>query len=167
MKKRFLSLLLLAPLVATAGCERDGPRGNAIGEGPVGDPASASALPPRGTAWVIFDADTVTAEVADTPAARQRGLQHRDHLDPGTGMLFVFPEEETQSFWMRDTFIPLDIAFLDRRQEVVDIQQMEPETEELHESARPAMFALEVPQGWFQGQEIDVGDRARIVFGPR
>lgn len=116
---------------------------------------------------MIIGSDTVTAEVADTPAARQRGLQHREELAEGRGMLFVFPEEETQSFWMQNTFIPLDIAFLDRRQEIVDIQQMEPETEELHESARPAMFALEVPQGWLAQQGIEVGDAARIVFGPR
>ncbi|MFW6200273.1 MAG: DUF192 domain-containing protein, partial [Gemmatimonadota bacterium] len=62
---------------------------------------------------------------------------------------------------------PLDIAFLNQGMQVVDIQQMEPETEEYHTSSAPAMFALEVPQGWFEAHGIQAGDQAEIVFGPR
>lgn len=122
--------------------------------------------PPRGTAWVIFGADTVRAEVAATPQERERGLQFREDLPQGSGMLFVFEEAEPRAFWMEDTFIPLDIAYMDQRMRIVDIQQMEPETDRLYESAAPAMFALEVPQGWFEAQGVGVGDEAEIVFGP-
>ena len=118
-------------------------------------------------AWVVFDADTVVAEVADTQAERQQGLMDRDRLDAGSGMLFVFEQELPHAFYMRNTLIPLDIAWLDRSLVVVDIQQMEPETVDFHEPARAALYALEVPQGWYSEQEVRVGDLAQIVFGRR
>jgi uncharacterized protein len=134
---------------------------------PMGEDETGMDLPPRGHAWVVIGQDTVVAEVADTPSARERGLMFRTELEEGQGMLFVFQDEETRGFWMRDTYIPLDIAYLDRTQRIVDIQQMEPQVEELYESAAPAMFALEVPQGWFEERGIEVGDQVRIVFGRR
>jgi uncharacterized membrane protein (UPF0127 family) len=127
-----------------------------IGDGP---------RPEQGHAWVIFGADTVDAEVADSPDEHAQGLMFRERLDAGQGMLFVFEAERTQVFYMRNTYVPLDIAFLDRAQVIVDIQQMAPLTEDLHQSARPAMYALEVPEGWFGEQEVQVGHLARIVFG--
>jgi len=120
-----------------------------------------------GHAYVVFGSDTITAELAETPAAQQQGLMHRQHLGENAGMLFVFEEEAPRSFWMRNTPLPLDIAFLDRTLSIVDLQAMEPMTEEFHESARPAMFALEVNQGWFEARGIGIGDRAVVVFGRR
>ncbi|MDX1567677.1 MAG: DUF192 domain-containing protein [Longimicrobiales bacterium] len=131
------------------------------------DTLTSDRTPPRGHAWVIFGSDTVVAEVADSPSEHQEGLMHRQELPEGTGMLFVFQSESTRSFWMRDTFVPLDIAFLNQGMQVVDIQQMEPETEEYHTSGAPAMFALEVPQGWFEAHGIEPGAQAEIAFGPR
>jgi uncharacterized membrane protein (UPF0127 family) len=90
----------------------------------------------------------------------------RESLAKGRGMLFVFPDAQTRSFWMKDTFLPLDIAYLDAELRIVDIQAMEPESLESHPSALPAMFALEVPLGWFSEVGIAVGDGARVVFGP-
>jgi len=115
---------------------------------------------------VIFGPDTVVAEVARTAEEREQGLMFRENLEKGRGMLFVFPSSQVRSFWMRNTFIPLDIAYLDEALTIVDIQAMEPQTEDLHESARPAMFALEVPLGWFAERGIQVGAVARVVFGP-
>jgi uncharacterized protein len=132
-----------------------------------GESLSSASRPGQGVAWVIFGADTVHAEVADTPERRERGLMHRTELAEGAGMLFVYSAAASRSFWMRNTFIPLDIAFLDERLVVVDIQQMEPESETMHQSAAPAMFALEVPQGWFASKGIEVGAEARVVFGRR
>ena len=123
-------------------------------------------LPPPGEAWVIFGADTVGAEVARTPEQRERGLMFREALEEGRGMLFVFPDAQVRSFWMRDTFLPLDIAYMDESLIVVDIQGMEPQSEALHQSARAAMFALEVPLGWFAKKGIEVGAAARVIFGP-
>ena len=118
-------------------------------------------------AWVIFDADTVLAEVAATPEAREQGLMFRTEVADGTGMIFVFDDMAPRQFWMRNTFVPLDIAFMDTDHRIVDIQQMEPETDELTVSAAPAMFALEVRAGWFEEMGIQEGDRARLVFGRR
>ena len=123
------------------------------------------AGPGRDLAWVIFGADTVVAEIARTSDERGRGLSNRDYLAAGSGMIFVFDTEEVRSFWMQDTFIPLDIAYLDANARIIDIQQMEPETTRLHTSSGPAMFALEVPQGWFAEMEIAIGAQAEIVFG--
>ena len=123
-------------------------------------------LPPSGHVWVIFGADTVQAEVARTPAEREQGLMYRESLAKGKGMLFVFSDSQIRSFWMKNTFIPLDIAYLDAELRIVEIQAMEPESTTSLPSALPAMFALEVPLGWFEEMGISVGARARLVFGP-
>ena len=128
--------------------------------------ATAAIDPRPDVALIVFDADTVLAEVRDTPAERSEGLQFRDALPDGSGMLFVFEGEEYRSFWMKDTYIALDIAFLDVSFRIVDIQQMEPQTEELHSSTAPAMFALEVRKGWFAEMGIQVGAQAKVVFDP-
>lgn len=121
--------------------------------------------PAAATAWVIFGADTVTAEVAQTDEERGRGLMHRETLGPDAGMLFIFPEQSVRSFWMQDTYIPLDIAFMDREFLIVDIQQMDPMTTTSHVSRAPATYALEVNQGWFEAHGVRVGDRPEVVFG--
>jgi len=123
-------------------------------------------LPPPGQAWMIFGVDTVQAEVARTPAEREQGLMYRESLAKGRGMLFVFPDSQIRSFWMKDTFIPLDIAYLDAELRIVSILPMEPESMDSVSSGQPAMFALEVPVGWFAERGIVVGAQARVVFGP-
>jgi uncharacterized protein len=136
------------------------------GEASINSPAGQERLPPAGEAWVIFGIDTVQAEVARTPEQRERGLMYRESLDVGRGMLFVFPDAQVRSFWMRNTFIPLDIAYMDENLRIVDIQAMEPRDEDTYPSARPAMFALEVPRGWFEAAGVEVGHEATVVFGP-
>ncbi len=169
--RRRIALVLPALLLVAAGVgcgtDEDARPADARAQPGVGEEADGPGAPARGMSWVIFEADTVRAEVADTPDARERGLMFRESLEPGAGMLFVFDESRVRSFWMRDTFIPLSIAFIDSDLRVVDIQQMEPESEEFYESGQPAMFALEVPQNWFQERGIEVGQQARIIFGPR
>lgn len=160
--------LLVAAAWACGSAEGNG--GADAGSGPGADADTlpgGGALPQPGMAWVIFGDDTVRAEVADSQEERERGLMHRRRLEEGRGMLFVFPREEVRSFWMKNTYLPLDIAFLDSTLEVVDVQQMEPETEDFYESAGPAMFALEVPRGWMDAHGVAAGDQAEIVFGPR
>jgi len=127
---------------------------------------SQERLPPPGHAWVIFEADTVEAEVARTEEERAQGLMYRESLAKGKGMLFVFSDSQIRSFWMKNTFIPLDIAYLDAELRIVEIQAMEPESTTSLPSALPAMFALEVPLGWFEEMGISVGARARLVLGP-
>lgn len=129
-------------------------------------PGNAVVGPDPGEAWVIFGADTIVAEVASTHAQRSQGLMDRESLPEGTGMLFVFPDTEIRAFWMKDTFIPLDVAFLNDQFTIVDIKQLEPENETPVESDAPSMFALEVNQGWFEAKGIAVGTQATIMFGP-
>lgn len=123
------------------------------------------AMPPAGYAWVIFGADTVLAEVAATAEERAEGLMYRDDVPDGTGMLFVFEDSQPRSFWMANTYVPLDIAYMDPSYRIVDIIAMEPLVTDSYPSDAPAMFGLEVRQGWFAEQQIGVGDQARIVFG--
>ncbi len=116
------------------------------------------------SAQVIFGADTVVAEVARTPDERAEGLMYREELAEDAGMLFIFPESSVRGFWMQNTYIPLDIAFLDASFRVVDIQQMEPLTTDQHTARAPFMYALEVNQGWFEAHGVGIGAVAEVVF---
>ncbi len=128
-------------------------------------PTDQAAAPEPGKAWVIFGSDTVDAEVARTPDQRAKGLMYRDTVPDGTGMLFVFDQLGPQSFWMANTYVPLDIAFMDASYTVVDVQQMEPLTTDSHESGAPALFALELPEGWCAAHGVRVGTTAQVRFG--
>ncbi|MEX2465580.1 MAG: DUF192 domain-containing protein [Gemmatimonadota bacterium] len=129
------------------------------------DPGGPVARPPAGHAWVIFGADTVVAEIAATADERAQGLMYREGVPDGTGMLFVFQDNAARAFWMANTYVPLDIAYLDPSYRIVDIVQMEPLVTDTYPSSGPAMFALEVRQGWLEERGIRVGDQAEVVFG--
>jgi uncharacterized membrane protein (UPF0127 family) len=100
----------------------------------------------------------VDVEIADSFIKRQRGLMERTELAENAGMLFVFDREQQLSFWMRNTLIPLSIAYIDAEERIIDIQNMEPLDETGHPSAEPAMYALEVNQGFFDERGVRVGD---------
>ena len=104
----------------------------------------------------------VPVEIAATDAERERGLMGRTALAEDAGMLFVFDQEQQLSFWMKDTLIPLSIAYIDGGGRIVDIQDMQPLDETPHPSAEPAKYALEVNQGFFAARGIQVGDRAEL-----
>jgi uncharacterized membrane protein (UPF0127 family) len=104
----------------------------------------------------------VTAEIADTPELRQRGLMYRDSLPDDYGMFFVYPDETVRSFWMRNVKIPLDIAFIDRSGHIISIEQMEPQDDMNYYSQGPMMYALEMRLNWFTDNGIEPG--ARIEF---
>ena len=101
----------------------------------------------------------LTIELATTPETRSCGLSLRESLPTNRGMLFVYAEPEILTFWMKDTRIPLSIAFIDADGRIVSIQKMTPFlTSKHHESPVPALYALEVNQGWFEENGIGVGD---------
>jgi uncharacterized membrane protein (UPF0127 family) len=110
------------------------------------------------------EAVEVRAEVADERAERQTGLMGRTELAPDAGMLFVFGRERDLSFWMRNTLIPLSIAYVSADGRIVDIQDMESLDDEppSYASAEPARYALEVNQGFFAGRGVEVGDTVEI-----
>ena len=108
---------------------------------------------------------TLNAEVADEPGERAQGLMNRQSLPDDAGMLFVWPTDTESSFWMRDTVIPLSIAFVTAGGVIIDIQDMEPLSEERINAPRPYRFAVEVNQGWFGDNDVRVDDVLQLPVG--
>ena len=106
-------------------------------------------------------AATVSVELADEPHEWSVGLSGRSSLAADAGMLFVFPHDVLLSFWMRDTDVPLSIAFIDADGTILDIQDMAPRTTTLHSSPLPYRAALEVNQGYFVRADVRVGNDTR------
>jgi uncharacterized membrane protein (UPF0127 family) len=104
-------------------------------------------------------------ELATTPQQRQRGLMGRTHLPADSGMLFVFEEPGRHCFWMRDTPLPLSIAFIDPSGLIADLADMQPRSEALHCPSADIRYALEVRQGEFQRRGI--APRAQVDGLPR
>jgi uncharacterized protein len=100
----------------------------------------------------------VHAEVADQEATRDSGLMFRRELGRDDGMLFVFPDSQKRYFWMKNTLIPLSIAFMDSGGKILNILEMPPQTEQTFASDGPARFALEMNAGWFERQGLRAGD---------
>lgn len=99
----------------------------------------------------------IHAEVAYTQDTRAQGLMFRKHLRQNEGMLFVFPQADTYCMWMKNTFVPLSVAFADGKGRIVSVSEMEPQTETSHCAAAPAKFALEMSKGWFAAKGIKPG----------
>lgn len=131
----------------------------------VGSGSEESGIARQPLTIVTRDGDVarLQVEIAETPEERTAGLSGREEVPADTGMLFVLPERGP-GFWMKDTLVPLSVAFLARCGEIVDIMDMEPQSLELHNTDEEYNFGLEVPQGWFEANGIQVGD---IVSIPR
>jgi uncharacterized membrane protein (UPF0127 family) len=104
----------------------------------------------------------LTVALARTVGERSRGLMFREELAEDGGMLFVFPEDTEAGFWMKDTLIPLSIAFIAADGTILDIQDMEPLSEDTHRPPKPYRYGLEVNQGWFGRYGFGPGDRVEI-----
>jgi uncharacterized membrane protein (UPF0127 family) len=124
---------------------------------------------PSGLRTLVIDASggkevEVRVEVADDLAEQAKGLMDRTTLGENRGMLFVYPVERELSFWMKNTQIPLSIAFIDSERRIIDIQDMKPLDDEPphYVSAEPAQYALEVNQGFFEKRDVRVGDRVAL-----
>jgi uncharacterized membrane protein (UPF0127 family) len=101
----------------------------------------------------------IRAEVVSDAASRAQGLMHRKHLAQNAGMLFVFDQHDIHCMWMRNTLIPLSVAYLDDRGGIVNIEDMEPQTDAAHCAAQPVKYALEMNRGWFAARGIKPGAR--------
>lgn len=138
MKK--IAILITALLITLCGCSRD-----------------------TGKVEVKINDKSYKFEVASTKEERAKGLMYRKKLDKKGGMLFVFTEMRVLSFYMKNTLIPLDIAFIDNNFEIIDIQTMEPLDETSVNSKGRAQYALEVNKGFFEAEGIKVGDRLELL----
>lgn len=103
----------------------------------------------------------IRAEVADSMGTRMEGLMHRKSMPQGAGMVFVFDETATHCMWMKNTLIPLSVAFIDEAGGIINIADMQPHSEQSHCAARPARYALEMNRGWFVQRGIKPGARLR------
>jgi len=107
----------------------------------------------------------LTVEVARTDEERAKGLSGRDELQDGQGMLFLFKRPRMLGFWMKNTQIPLSIGFFNEKRELINTLDMTPAPAppyKLYRSRAPALYALEVPQGWFEKHQI--GQGAKFSF---
>jgi len=105
----------------------------------------------------------IEVEVAADEQTRQLGLMYRSRLPSGQGMLFLYPSSLRICMWMKNTLIPLSVAFLDEEGRILNIEDMTPLSEESHCSVKPARHALEMNQGWFAGHGVKAGDRVEGV----
>ena len=139
---KLLAVLMLVSLVVSASCEG------------VNDESDLHPL--------SVGEHTFYVEIAETPEDRARGLMHRDSLPDDHGMLFVFDRDQQLSFWMKDTSIPLSIAYIARDGTIREIHDMEPFSLEPVRSTRSVRYALEVNRGAFEAAGIHVGDRVDV-----
>jgi uncharacterized membrane protein (UPF0127 family) len=119
------------------------------------------------TVQITVNEHVLTAELAADRASHLCGLAFRIDLPPDHGMLFVYSRDQIAGFWMKDTSIPLSIAFLDHAGRILEIHDMAPlDTTRLYISRSPIRYALEVNQGWFTETGIEVGDRLEFGLNP-
>lgn len=114
----------------------------------------------------------IKVELAETPEQHERGLMFRKKLNTNEGMLFIFSDEQTRSFWMKNTLIDLDIGYFNKKKILNDIQQMKAENSVMqlnpptYPSKQPAMYALEVSKGWFKKNNFPEGTALKIISRP-
>ena len=108
-------------------------------------------------------AQSVRADVANTDATRQIGLMFRKKMNAHEGMLFVFPEVGYHAMWMRNTLIPLSVAYMNEHGVIVSIHEMQALSDVAHQAAGPARYALEMNSGWFSANKVNVGDTIKGI----
>jgi hypothetical protein len=119
--------------------------------------ASGPAIGQVSTLELSAGIHLIRAEVANTLDSRAQGLMFRKSLGANSGMLFVFLDVSTHCMWMKNTYVPLSVAFMDEQGTIVSIHDMQPQNETSHCAAQPARFALEMNQGWFAQKGIKPG----------
>ncbi|HVM32210.1 MAG TPA: DUF192 domain-containing protein [bacterium] len=142
MKKITLALALVAGLFAASGVACH--------------PKEKSGLP---VVTLTIDGHPVEAEVANQESTRMTGLMFRREMDKDHGMIFVFADSQIRAFWMKNTFIPLSIAYMDDKGVILNILEMPPQTEDAFYSAGQAKYALEMNTGWYKKNGVKAGDR--------
>lgn len=110
-----------------------------------------------GNAQLSAGMHLIKAEVAASRKQREQGLMFREKMAPNSGMVFVFDTPSTQCMWMKNTLLPLSVAFIDAEGQIVNIEDMQPQTLDSHCSKKPVLYALEMNLGWFKQKNIKPG----------
>lgn len=124
---------------------------------PLAAGAQSGPQAPLPTTQLAAGIHIIRAEVANTEATRRDGLMFRKELAGNDGMLFVFDQPDVQCFWMRNTLLPLSIAFIADDGTIVNIEDMAPQTDDAHCSKKPVRYALEMAQGWYESHGMKAG----------
>jgi uncharacterized protein len=127
--------------------------------------AAAPAFAQHPVAQLNAGMHLIRAEVVSEPGTRAEGLMYRKSMAQNAGMLFIFDEAAVHCMWMKNTLIPLSVAFIDDRGAIVNIADMEPQTEASHCAAQPVRYALEMNRGWFAARGVKPGSRLGGIPG--
>ena len=139
-------IIAILSLLAFTGCQDEADTGIVFGEGKI-----------------TIGGRTIKVQEAITVPQMAQGLMYRRSLDKDRGMIFIYSQPVTSSFWMKDTHIPLSIAFINSEGRIISIQDMEPDNDrKTYAPPRPFLYALEMNQGWFKSNNIRVGDKVVI-----
>jgi uncharacterized protein len=121
--------------------------------------AAEVAERPLRTTTLKIAGHALKVEVAQKEEDLQKGLMFRKSMPANEGMLFVFQDREYHAMWMKNTFIPLSVAFVDQDGTILNILDMEPHTLDSHQSAGPSIYAIETNKGWFAQRKVKAGDK--------
>ena len=127
--------------------------------------AAAPALAQHPVAQLNAGMHLIRAEGVSDPGTRAQGLMYRKSLAQNAGMLFIFDEQAPHCMWMKNTLVPLSVAFIDDNGAIVNIADMEPHSEASHCATRPVRYALEMNRGWFAARGVKPGSRLGGIPG--
>jgi uncharacterized membrane protein (UPF0127 family) len=128
---------------------------------------AAQADPFTRTAQIKIGPHPLRVEIAQSDPEREKGLMFRKSMGANDGMLFIFSEPAYHAMWMKNTLIPLSVAFVDGDGVILNILDMEPETLDTHMSAGPSIYAIETNKGWFAQKKIKAGDKVTGLPGKK
>jgi len=114
------------------------------------------------TEQITVSGTDIEVELAITPEEHMAGLMYRNTLEDNKGMLFVFPDEKRLSFWMKNTYVPLSVAFIDENGRITQIETMKPRSLDLHDSREKVRYALEMKSNWFEIHNVREGDVVKM-----
>lgn len=152
-----VGVVVLLAVFAACGDDNDAPQATTT-FCPTAAPAGMFSYSPK----VTFGEVSLQVEIADDDAERRTGLMNRSCLGDDSGMLFVYGGDVQSTFWMHNTFVPLSIAFIKADGTILEIEDMAPQTDDLHYAPGPYRYAIEANQGWYTEHGIEAGDVAAL-----
>ncbi len=157
MEKIYIILFIMLTMSQVFPIASEGESKNSVDLGQL----TQSEPVPLKTSYILLKINNIiiNAEIADTAESKKNGLKFRKELGKNEGALFIFPQPKRLAFWMKDTQIPLSIAFINKERIITQIKKMTPFSLKAIRSKYPCIFALEVNQGFFKKHNIKKGDK--------